>query len=78
MNIIVQPKGFLKKHIEGATEVMMKVDAGTTAETLVKSMGIDIEDKRFGFVAINGHRVMIDTVLKEGDSLKIYPRISGG
>jgi len=55
------------------------VPEGTTCHQALKSQGIDYEKiPRFGFVAVNGMRVMIHQELQDGDELKAYSKVSGG
>jgi len=78
MKIKVLLRGFLVKYFDGEKERVIEVEDGLSARQVVEGLGIQIEHKSFGFVAINGMRVMIDEHLKDGDELKIYPRLSGG
>ena len=78
MKIKVLLRGFLVKYFDGEKERVIEVEDGLSARQLVEGLCIQIEHKSFGFVAINGMRVMIDEHLKDGDELKIYPRLSGG
>ncbi len=78
MKVSVLLKGYLVKYFEGESKRVLCFDEELTIREAVKVIGIDPESKSLGFVAVNGMRVMIDEPLKEGDQLKIYPRISGG
>jgi hypothetical protein len=58
---------------------VVEVPDGCSAEEALESVGIEWKAvSNFGFVAVNGKRVMIYDKLKEGDELKAYPKISGG
>jgi molybdopterin converting factor small subunit len=78
MRIKVLLRGFLVKYFDGEKERVIELEDGLSAREVVERIGIPIEHKSFGFVAVNGMRVMIDERLKDGDELKIYPRLSGG
>ena len=79
MEITVTLRGTLTKYFEGERERIIDVPEGCTAEEALKLCGIDwTKIDNFGFVAINGMRVMIFDKLKKGDEIKAYSKISGG
>lgn len=79
MQITIQLRGSLVKYFEGEKARSVEVPEGCTAEEALKTVGIDwTAISNFGFVAVNGKRVMIHDQIKEGDELKAYPKISGG
>lgn len=79
MVITITLRGTLTKYFNGQREKKVEVPVGCSAEEALKLVGIDwTEIDNFGFVAINGKRVMIYDKLQEGDELKAYSRISGG
>lgn len=79
MQITIQLRGSLTKYFQGEKEKNVEVPDNCTAEEALKTVGIDwTVIRNFGFVAVNGKRVMIYDTLKEGDELKAYPKISGG
>jgi len=79
MKINISLRGSLTKYFEGERDKVVEVPDNCSCEEALKSVGIDwTQIKNFGFVAINGQRVMIYDKLKEGDELKAYPKISGG
>lgn len=79
MKIKITLRGTLTKYFEGDKERIVEVPDGCTAEEALKFVGIDwTKIDNFGFVAINGLRVMIYDKLKDGDELKAYSKISGG
>ena len=52
------------------------VEAGTSVRTLVLKLGIpEIKAK---LVFINGVKVTLDSILKDGDRLGIFPPVGGG
>lgn len=79
MKITIQLRGSLTKYFEGEKVKHVEVPDGCSAEEALKTVGIDwTAISNFGFVAVNGKRVMIYDKLSEGDELKAYPKISGG
>lgn len=79
MTITISLRGTLVKYFEGKRDRQIEVPDGCTAADALKLAGIDWETiANFGFVAINGKRVMIYETLQEGDELKAYSKISGG
>lgn len=79
MQITIQLRGSLTKYFAGEKTRQIEVPDGCTAEEALKLAGIDwTAIRNFGFVAVNGKRVMIYDKLKAGDELKAYPKISGG
>lgn len=79
MKIKILLRGSLTRFFDGEKERSAEVPDGATAAEALKTAGIDwMQVKNFGFVAVNGKRVMIDAPLCEGDELKAYPKISGG
>ena len=79
MKVTVSPRGHLIKYFNGEKTKEIELAEGATCNDALKAVGIDWKQtKGFGFVAINSHKVLIDSVLKDGDELKAYPKISGG
>ena len=79
MKITISLRGTLVKFFGDSPERTVDVPEGCTCDEALKTVGLDYTQiPRFGFVAINGKRVMITETLKEGDQLKAYSRISGG
>lgn len=79
MKITVKLRGTLTKYFDGQKERVVEVPSGVTAEEALRSVGVDwTKIDNFGFVAVNGKRVMIYDQLQDGDELKAYSKISGG
>ncbi|MDX9888684.1 MAG: hypothetical protein RBS51_05395 [Anaerovoracaceae bacterium] len=79
MTIKILLRGTLAKYWDGEKERLVKVQKGLNCDEVLKTQGIDYQEiPRFGFVAVNGMRVMIDHQLSDGDELKAYSKISGG
>ena len=54
----------------------MELINGTTILALVEMLGIDKKDAAIIF--INGVHAELDTVIKEGDDVAIFPPVGGG
>lgn len=78
MKIKVLLKGYLVKYFKGEKEKIIEINEDVTIRNALELIGIDPDGKNYGFVAVNGMKIGIDHPLKEGDELKIYPRMSGG
>lgn len=79
MTIKILLRGTLPKYLNGEKERIVEVQKGLNCDEVLKSQGMDYKEiPRFGFVAVNGLRVMIDQELFDGDELKAYSKISGG
>ena len=76
MKIRVRLTGFLKKYFDGEEQRVLDFEDGISARQVVELIGVDFE--KMGFVSINNLRVMIDDQLKDGDLLKVFPKIYGG
>ena len=79
MTIKILLRGTLPKYWDGEKERLVEVLEGLNCNEVLATQGIDYKKiPRFGFVAVNGMRVMIDQELFDGDELKAYSKISGG
>lgn len=79
MTITITLRGALTKYFDGQRDRKIEVPDGCSADEALKLAGIQWDKiDNFGFVAINGKRVMIFDRLKDGDELKAYSKISGG
>ena len=79
ITITITLRGTLRKYMPGEKERRVQVPDNCTCDEALQAIGIHYTDiKSFGFVAINGMRVMIHDRLKEGDELKAYSKVSGG
>lgn len=71
-------RGTLRNLVAGG-ETTVTLPAGSTCEDALRAVGIDWrETPSFGFVSVNGMRVMITDTLKDGDLLKAFSRVGGG
>ncbi len=76
---IILKSYYPKKFWGGERERLIDVPEGTTCDEALKLQGIDYREiPRFGFVAINNKRVLIDHILHDGDEMRVYPRMNGG
>jgi len=79
MKITITMRAVLRKYMPGEKKREVEVPEGTTCADALRVIGLNYEEEpNFGFVAVNGLRVMIDTVLQEGDELKAWSKVSGG
>ncbi len=79
MRIKILLRGTLPKYWNGEKERIVEVAEGATCAETLKAAGLDyLEIPRFGFVAVNGKKAMMDQILQDGDELKAYSKISGG
>jgi molybdopterin synthase sulfur carrier subunit len=77
MTISIEIKLFatLQKFTPQASDAHM-LEAGTSVGTLVRQLGIpEIKAK---LIFINGIKATLDSVLKDGDRLGIFPPVGGG
>jgi sulfur carrier protein ThiS len=79
MKIKIVLKAWLPKLWDGEKERWIEVPEGTTCEQALESQGIYYQEiSRFGFVSLNGKRVLIDHLLQDGDEMNVFPRMNGG
>lgn len=79
MEITITLRGTLKKLFGPDKERKIEVPDHCTCDEALRAAGINYKEiPNFGFVAVNGMRVMIDDKLSPGDELKAWSRISGG
>lgn len=71
-------RGTLRNLLEGG-EITVSIPEGSTCDDALNAAGIHREDiPSFGFVSVNGMRVMVTDTLSDGDLLKAFSRIGGG
>ena len=79
MKVTVALRGTLKKLFGGPTEKVVEIPEGSTCEDALLAAGIDYKQTHnFGFVSVNGMRVMIYDELEDGDYIKAFSRVMGG
>lgn len=79
MEITITLRGTLKKFFGQDKERKVEVPDNCTCDEALQVVGINYKEiSNFGFVAVNGMRVMIDDKLSPGDELKAWSRVSGG
>ena len=54
----------------------LAVDDGATIQQVIDTLGITVEDVKIMF--INGKHESLESVLKEGDRLGLFPAVGGG
>lgn len=57
-------------------EMDLDVSEGTTPLDIIKRINISEED--VAIIMINGRAKGLDTILKEGDTLALFPPVGGG
>lgn len=57
-------------------EMDLDVSEGTTPLDIIKR--INISEKDVSIIMINGRAKGLDTILKEGDTLALFPPVGGG
>lgn len=79
MKITITLRGTLKKYFGEDKERIVEVPENCTCEEALLAVGMNWKEiKNFGFVSVNGKRVMIYDSLQDGDELKAFSRVSGG
>lgn len=79
MKVTILFKRTMTKYAGGKERIEIELAENCTCDEALKTLGIDYREiPRFGFVAVNNMRVMIDTRLKDGDVMKVWPKVSGG
>ena len=79
MVITIMPKGTLGRFFDRKKEFTVEVPDGCTCAEALRCAGMDWETcPSFGFVSVNGMKVLIDSPLEDGDLLKAYSNVSGG
>jgi hypothetical protein len=60
-------------------EITVAIPEGSTGEEAFRAVGVNWREiPSFGFVSVNGMRVMITDALRDGDLLKTFSRVGGG
>ncbi|RMF91947.1 MAG: MoaD/ThiS family protein [Candidatus Schekmanbacteria bacterium] len=54
----------------------MSIDGNTTIKSLLDNLGIPVEETKI--IIVNGVHAELDTVLKDGDRVAIFPPVAGG
>ena len=79
MKVTIALRGTLKRLFGGPLEKVVEVPEGSTCDDALQAAGINYKElKNFGFVSVNGMRVMIDSEVKDGDYIKAFSRVMGG
>ena len=56
----------------------MELPEGVTAGQVIETLGLDLEKLPLGIVLIDGRHATMETELREGQTLSLFPRIGGG
>lgn len=75
MQVTILPLGYLRAPFREA-ELAIEVDPGTTVAVALESLKVRTD--LVVAVVINGETADLDTILSQGDKVKLIPVISGG
>lgn len=80
MKVKIVLKGWYQAKLwDGEKERIVEVPEGTTCDEALRTQGINYKEiPRFGFVALNKKRVLIDQVVHDGDEMHVYHKMNGG
>ncbi len=67
---------FATLRIDRGRELMVKLDDEWTARAIIDEL--DIAEKDVAILMINGRDGLLDTTLKPGDVISIFPPVGGG
>jgi molybdopterin converting factor small subunit len=76
LNLFASLSKFLPEPRGGGFTNTMEVDEGTTIKSLLDALHIPLELPKIVF--LNGIHADLNTVLKEGDRLGLFPPLAGG
>jgi molybdopterin converting factor small subunit len=76
MKIHVVLAGPLSKYGNGSRHQIVEVDDACQMKDIIVALGIT--ENKYSFAMINGIKNSEETVLQNGDEVKIYPVVSGG
>ncbi len=51
---------------------------GTTVGDVIAQTGINVQDYPIGVMIVNGRHVQEEHILKDGDTLALFPKVGGG
>ncbi len=79
MVITIIPRGSVWRYFGQKEKFEIEVPDGCTCAEALRCAGLDWETcPSFGFVSVNGMKVLIDSPLQDGDQLKAFSKVSGG
>lgn len=56
----------------------MEFNDDCTVQNVLETLAISRKEMEIGIIMINGKRASFDTILKEDDTLAIFPPVAGG
>jgi hypothetical protein len=69
----------LKKFAGWKARHILELDEDETLYSALNKLGINMkESKAYGFAIIDGKKIKEDTVLKDGNIIKVFPKSFGG
>lgn len=74
--MVVKVRLFATLRIDRGRELMVELNDEYTARAIIDEL--DIEEKDVAILMINGRDGLLDTILKTGDVVSIFPPVGGG
>ncbi|MBE0451385.1 MAG: MoaD/ThiS family protein [Clostridia bacterium] len=74
--MVVKVRLFATLRVDRGRELMVELDDEYTARAIIDEL--DIEEKDVAILMINGRDGLLDTILKTGDVVSIFPPVGGG
>ncbi len=68
--------GSLKKYNSDRAETELEISGGMMVGDLIPTINVPSEE--IAFVAVNGSRAAFDTVIQDGDEVKLFQMVGGG
>ncbi|MDX9917229.1 MAG: MoaD/ThiS family protein [Gudongella sp.] len=74
--IKVEVRYFATLRVDGKKKEEVSIPIGTTADELLKTLSIPMED--IAILLVNGINSDANTVLNDGDTVSLFPPVGGG
>lgn len=74
--MVVKVRLFATLRVDRGRELMVELVDEHTARAIIEEL--DIEEKDVAILMINGRDGLLDTTLKTGDVVSIFPPVGGG
>lgn len=79
MKVTIEFNGMLRQLAGWKNKIEFELDEGATISSALSKIDIEPEsDKRIGFATLNNKKVGFDSILDDGDAVKVFPRAFGG
>ena len=76
MNVRLIYHGSLKKFNNNQSDKIFNVPAGINVDEMILKSGVPKD--QIAFAALNGSRVKVTHILKDGDEVKLFQLVGGG